>query len=104
MRILAFILAFTVSFLATKPGLDAMFSCHDMEVSCCKESCDPYSVQDDTQKENEENDCNGNNCNPFMSCGVNSLMTITSIGDSQFVYEFTEKGKCSTVEKKLCAR
>ena len=81
MRLIAIILTFTVLYLAFKPGIDTLFISHDNEISCCSESCDPYSIENEGQSEDDGN-CTGNSCNPFQSCGVNSVLSFLVFDDN----------------------
>ena len=79
MRILACILAFTVLFLACKPGVEIVLSSCDSNVSCCVDSCIPFSSADNEQHESERGDCTGNSCNPFQSCGTSFIVNNTEL-------------------------
>ena len=76
MRSLAFILALTVLFMAFKPGVQHLFSSCEDKVSCCVESCTPFATLDQDQDEEQQNDCSGNSCNPFQSCGASFVLTL----------------------------
>lgn len=93
MKLLTFILATFIMFLAVKPGIDMLSLQTYTEQSCCGGQCTPFSDNDNSQKQNKDNDCNGKSCNPFQVCSSCVLVCINipliSIPKSAF---FSDKG------------
>lgn len=98
MRIISIILTVTVLFLSFKPCIDYIVLDHGSEITCCTDSCEPTSENEEPESNGEKGDCTGNSCNPFQSCGINSVMTIVAfetenqnnnvISDQNFNYQF----------------
>gem|GEM_PF-1423178 len=67
MKIIAFILATFMLFLAVKPGIAAI-SLQAAEQGCCGGSCTPSSNEKEEKQDQPENKTNQNTCNPFQAC------------------------------------
>ena len=59
MKLLTFILATFILFLAVKPGVDSISLQTDTEQTCCGGQCTPTSDSDNSQDQNQDNDCDG---------------------------------------------
>ena len=87
MRIISIILTVTVLFLSFKPCIDYVVFDHGEEITCCTDSCEPTSDNGNSNSESEKGDCTGNSCNPFQSCGVNSVMTVIAFDTENHINE-----------------
>lgn len=77
MKIITYILAFTVMFLSVKPTIDAIPFSSENEQTCCSSSkCNPVSDNENSENQNEQED-NGM-CNPFQACGSCLLLCVTA--------------------------
>lgn len=78
MKLLSYILAFTVLFLSAKPAIDMIqFSTENQEVACCSSNkCSPIS--DNQNSEDGNNDEDSGICNPFQACGSCLLLCIST--------------------------
>lgn len=75
MKITAITLAILISFLAIKPGVEVAYSMvTNVEIHCCEGKCHSLSDKAMTQKQEQEKDCDGENCNPFQVCSLCVLM------------------------------
>jgi hypothetical protein len=97
MKLLTFILATFILFLAVKPGIDLLSSQVDTEQTCCCGQCTPTSDNDNSQGQNQDNDCDRKACNPFQVCGSCVLVCLnlpfnyipkpTALPDKGFTYQ-----------------
>jgi len=99
MKLLTFILATFILFLAVKPGVDSISLQTDTEQTCCGGQCAPISDNENSQDQdqNQDNDCNGKSCNPFQVCGSCVLVCLnlpfayipkpTVFSDKGFTYQ-----------------
>jgi hypothetical protein len=73
MKLISYILSFTVIYLSVKPALDATpFLSTGMESCCSVSKCDPFAESaGDHHDEQEDNSI----CNPFEACG-SCLLTL----------------------------
>lgn len=77
MKILTYILAFTVIFLSVKPAIDAIpFSSETQQTCCSSSKCNPISDNHNSENQNEQKD-NGM-CNPFQICGSCLLICVST--------------------------
>lgn len=75
MKILTYILAFTVLFLSVKPGIDSISFSSDTQHSCCSnDKCSP--IAEKKNSDNQNNDKESNSCNPFQMCSNCVLVCI----------------------------
>lgn len=75
MKITAAILSIFISFLALKPGVDAVCSLLiDLQGTCCDTVCTPLSDKDSTNDQEPINDCSDGTCNPFQVCNSSVLL------------------------------
>lgn len=72
-------MASIVFLLAFKPGVEHFFSLCENQESCCVESCTPFALDTENQDQEKENDCNGNSCNPFQSCGSSFVFSLNDL-------------------------
>lgn len=99
MKILTFILATFILFLAVKPEIDLLSLQADTEQTCCGGQCSPTNDNDTSQDQNQDNDCDGKACNPFQVCGFCVLVCLnlpfdyipkpTVISEEKFTYQST---------------
>jgi len=99
MKILTFILATFILFLAVKPGIDLLSLQAGTEQTCCGGQCSPISDNDNSQDQNKDNDCDGKSCNPFQVCSscvlvcfnlpLISIPKPTVFSDEKFTYQST---------------
>lgn len=70
MKFLTLLLAAFILLLAIKPGIDTFSLLNNSEQTCCGGQCTPDSEkeQDASQDPANDNDCDGNQCNPFQVC------------------------------------
>ncbi|WP_235298466.1 hypothetical protein [Portibacter marinus] len=104
MRLVAFILAITVVFLAFKPGMTLLSQC-ETEIACCTDTCEPFSMTTNDEKPADQG-CNGNSCNPFQSCGSSFVFTAEKLAlpstnpgfstESNFSYQFNHLSQFAT--------
>ncbi|MBS1574188.1 MAG: hypothetical protein JST09_02690 [Bacteroidetes bacterium] len=93
MKLLTFILAAFILFLAVKPGIDLLSLQVETEQTCCGGQCTPISDNDNSQDQNQENGNNGQSCNPFQICSACILLCLTvQIDCIPKQTEVTEKG------------
>lgn len=55
--------------LAFKPGIELLFMADTSEQSCCIDTCSEAELEAETKDHSSDNDCEGNFCNPFQTCG-----------------------------------
>lgn len=72
MKLLTYILAFTVIVLSVKPGFDAIQLSEDQTSCCSSTKCTP--IADNQDSDDEENQEENSMCNPFQACGSCSLL------------------------------
>lgn len=99
MKLLTFILATFILFLAVKPGIDLLSLHADNEQTCCGGQCTQTSNNDNSQDQNKDNDCDGKSCNPFQVCSscvlvcfnipLISIPKPTVFSDKGFIYQST---------------
>ena len=66
MKVLTYILTFTVVFLSVKPAIDTFPLSSESQQTCCSSStCIPISDNDNSRDQN--NDRDGKSCNPFQT-------------------------------------
>jgi len=70
MKFFTLALATLILFLTAKPGIDLISWQTDTEQGCCGGQC-KISAEDEksSEQQNKKDDCSGNTCNPFLSCG-----------------------------------
>ncbi|MDE0537046.1 hypothetical protein, partial [Tenacibaculum sp. L6] len=77
MKILTYILAFTVIFLSVKPAIDAIpFSSETQQTCCSSSKCNPISDNHNSENQNEQKD--SGMCNPFQICGSCLLICVST--------------------------
>lgn len=77
MKILTYILAFTVIFLSVKPAIDAIpFSSETQQTCCSSSKCNPISDNHNSENQNEQKD--NRMCNPFQICGSCLLICVST--------------------------
>ena len=77
MKLLTYILTFTVIFLSVKPAIDAMLISTETQRTCCSNSkCNPVSDNQNSDNESEQEE-NGM-CNPFQACGSCLLLFVST--------------------------
>tara|TARA_A100000171_G_scaffold20501_1_gene18895 strand:- start:9862 stop:10206 length:345 start_codon:yes stop_codon:yes gene_type:complete len=77
MKLLNYILAFTVLFLSAKPTIDILpFSTENQQTCCSSSKCSPIS--DNQNSEDGNNDEESGICNPFQACGSCLLLCINA--------------------------
>ncbi len=70
MKFLTIVLAALILFLTVKPGIDLISLRSDADQGCCSGQCKPLADNEiPGDKQSQKDDCNGNSCNPFQSCG-----------------------------------
>ena len=68
MRVISYILAFYMLFLAIEPGLSSILSSNQEATDCCSTTCKPGET-DETENEAKEGEQDENSvCNPFQFC------------------------------------
>lgn len=68
MKIITYILAFTVLFLSIKPAIDAIpFSSENQKTCCSSSKCNP--IAENQNSENHKDNQDKGMCNPFQACG-----------------------------------
>ena len=78
MKSLTFILTIFILFLAIKPGTDMISLQTETEQTCCGGQCTPTSDNQQDQDQQQDNDCNGQSCNPFQVCSSCVLHFLTN--------------------------
>lgn len=91
MKLLTFILATFILFLAVKPGIDFSLQA-DSEQTCCGGQCTPISENDKSQDQNKDKDCDGKSCNPFQVCSSCVLVCLNTPFDYLPKPTFSKKG------------
>lgn len=74
MKLIPFILALFILFLAGKPGMDLLSLQADKVIICCGEQCNTTAKHDNSQNQNRNKNCDGKFCNPFQVCGSCTLI------------------------------
>lgn len=78
MKILTYILAFMVTFLSVKPGIDAIpLSAETHQICCSSIKCAP--VSDNQNSDNQNNMENNEMCNPFQICCASLLVSVRTL-------------------------
>lgn len=78
MKLFTHLLLFTILFLVVKPGLDFVAMQNSAEIDCCAGQCKMPESNDSSQKQNQDDDCHGESCNPFQGCCACVFMCITN--------------------------
>jgi len=76
MKMLNLFLCFIILFLVATPSIELCIAANNNIDACCNEECSAPSDEDESKKEN--NNCNGNFCNPFAICCAGVLHFISS--------------------------
>jgi hypothetical protein len=77
MKLLTYILAFTVMFFSLKPEIDAIpFSSENQHSYCSSSKCNPISDNQNSDNHSDEKD--SGMCNPFQICGSYLLICISA--------------------------
>lgn len=77
MKFITCILATSILFLVVRPAIDTLLLQTNNEQSCCSSQCTPISINNDSQDQNKDSDCEGSPCNPFQICSSCVLVCLT---------------------------
>ncbi len=77
MKLLTFILASTILFLAVQPGIDLLSLQADTEQTCCGGECKPITDTEKSADQQKQKD-NGSDkpCNPFQTCSSSTCILL----------------------------